>query len=43
MTQEQIHLENQLEQATADLTTRPLLNDTPVFYIDTSEQRLLTL
>ena len=37
MTQTQIDLLNQLEQATADLTTRPLLNDSPVLYIDTSE------
>ena len=40
MTQAQIDLQNQLEQATADLTTRPLLNDSPVLYIDTSEQHL---
>ena len=33
----QIDLQNQLEQVTADLTTRPLLNDAPVLYIDTSE------
>ena len=33
----QIDLQNQREQATADLTTRPLLNDSPVLYIDTSE------
>ena len=33
----QIDLQNQLEQATADLTTRPLLNDSPVLYIDNSE------
>ena len=38
MTQAQIDLQKQLEQATADLTTRPLLNDSPVLYIDTSEQ-----
>ena len=38
MTQAQVDLQNQLEQATADLTTRPLLNDSPVLYIDTSEQ-----
>ena len=38
MTQAQIDLRNQLEQATADLTTRPLLNDSPVLYIDTSER-----
>ena len=36
MTQAQIDLQKQLEQATADLTTRPLLIDSPVFYIDTS-------
>ena len=35
--QNQIDLQNQLEQATADLTTRPLINDSPVLYIDTSE------
>ena len=29
--------QKQLEQATADLTTRPLLNDSPFLYIDTSE------
>ena len=37
MTQAQIHLQNQLEQATADLTTGPHLNDSPVLYINTSE------
>ena len=37
ITQAQSDLQNQLEQATADLTTRPLLNDYPVLYIDTSE------
>ena len=37
MTQAQVDLQNQLEQATADLTTRPLLNDSPVLYFDTSE------
>ena len=36
-TQAHVDLHNQLEQATADLTTRPLLNDSPVLYIDTSE------
>ena len=38
--QKQTHndLQNQLEQATADLTTRPLLKDSPVLYIETSEQ-----
>ena len=35
--QNQIYLQNQLEQATEDLTTRPLLNDSPVLYFDTSE------
>ena len=28
--QAQVDLQNQLEQATSDLTTRPLLNDSPV-------------
>ena len=37
MTQAQIDLQKQLEQATADLTTRLLLNDSPVLCIDTSE------
>ena len=36
--QETIDLQKQLEQATADLTTRPLLNDSPVLYIETSDQ-----
>ena len=37
--QTQTDLQKQLEQATpADLKTRPLLNDSPVLYIDTSEQ-----
>ena len=35
--QNRIDLQNQLELATADLTTRPFLNDSPVLYIDTSE------
>ena len=35
--QNQIYLQNQLELATADLTTRPLLHDSPVLYIDASE------
>ena len=35
--QNQIDLQIQLEQATADLTTRPPLNDSPVLYIDISE------
>ena len=38
MTQAQIDLQKQLEQATpAELTTRPL-NNSPVLYIETSEQ-----
>ena len=37
MTQAQNDLQRQLEHATADLTPRPLLNDSPVQYIDTSE------
>ena len=37
MTQAQIDLQKQLEQATANLTTIPLLYDSPVLYIDTSE------
>ena len=37
MTQAQVDLQNQLEQATADLTTRPLLIDSPVLNLDTSE------
>ena len=37
MTEAQVDLQNQLEQATSDLTTRPLLNDSPVLYSDTSE------
>ena len=37
MTQAQVDLQNQLEQATSDLTTRPLLNYSPVLYIDTSD------
>ena len=36
-TQAQVDLRNQLEQTTSVLTTRPLLNDSPVLYIDTSE------
>ena len=39
MTQAQIDLQTQLEQATpTDLITRPLSNDSPVLYIETSEQ-----
>ena len=37
--QAQIDLQTQLEQATpTDLITRPLSNDSPVLYIETSEQ-----
>ena len=43
MTQAQIDLQTQLEQATStDLITRPLSNDSPVLYIETSEQTLPT-
>ena len=39
MTQAQIDLQTQLEQATpTDLITRPLSNDSLVLYIETSEQ-----
>ena len=39
MTQAQIDPQTQLEQATpTDLITRPLSNDSPVLYIETSEQ-----
>ena len=39
MTQAQIDLQTQLEQAIpTDLITRPLSNDSPVLYIETSEQ-----
>ena len=37
MIQAQIELQNQLEQATTDLTTRPFLNVSSVLYYDTSE------
>ena len=38
MTQAQIDLQTQLEQATpTDLITRPLSNESPVLYIETSE------
>ena len=37
MTQGQIDRQKQFEQATADLTTRLLLIDSPVLYIDASE------
>ena len=43
MTQAQIDLQTQLEQATpTDLMTRPLSHDSLVLYIETSEQTLLT-
>ena len=42
MTQAQVDLQNQLEQATADFTTTPLLNGSPVLYIDTSEPKPTT-
>ena len=39
MTQAQIDRQTQLEQATpTELITRPLSNDSPVLYIETSEQ-----
>ena len=39
MTQAQIDLQTQLEQATpTDLITRPLSIDSPILYIETSEQ-----
>ena len=38
MTQAQINLQNQLEQVSSDLKTRHLLKDSPVLYIDTSDQ-----
>ena len=37
VTQEQIELQNQLEVHTADLITKPLSNDSPVFFLDTKE------
>ena len=43
MTQAQIDLQTQLEQATpTELITRPLSNDSPGLYIETSEQTLPT-
>ena len=38
MTRAQIDLKNQLVQASSDLTKCPLFNDSPVLFIDTSEQ-----
>ena len=40
--QAHIDLQKQLEHATEDLTTIPLLNDSPVLYIDSSEQKSST-
>ena len=40
MTQAQVDLQNQLEQATSDLTTRPLLNDFPVLEPTTSLEQM---
>ena len=37
VTQEQIELQNQLEMHTADHITKPLLNDSPVLFLDTKE------
>ena len=37
VTQEQIDLQNQLEMHTTDLITKPLSNDSPVFFLDTKE------
>ena len=34
ITQEQIDLQNQLAMHTADLATKPLLNDYPVLFLD---------
>ena len=38
MTQAQIDLQQQLEQASSDLTTQPLFNDSPVLFLETSYQ-----
>ena len=38
MSQAQIDLQNQLEQASSGVTTRPLFNGSPGLYIDTSDQ-----
>ena len=37
MTQEKIDLQNQLEMHTTDLITKPLLNDSPVLFLDTKD------
>ena len=37
ITQEQIDLQNQLELHTTDLITKPLFNDSPVFFLDTKD------
>ena len=38
MIQAQIDLQQQLEQASSDLTTQPLFNDSPAIFIETSDQ-----
>ena len=38
MTQAQIDLQQQLEQASSDLATQPLFNDSPVLFLETSDQ-----
>ena len=37
ITQEQIDLQNQLEMHAADFITKPLLNDSPVLFLDNKE------
>ena len=37
VTQEQIDLQNQLEIHTTDLLTKPLSDETPVFFLDNKE------
>ena len=38
MTQAQIDLQTQLEKTSSDLTTRPLLNDSPVLFLEYMDQ-----
>ena len=38
MTQAQLDLQNQLEQPSSDLTTQPLLIDSPVIFLETLDQ-----
>ena len=38
MSQAQIDLQIQLEQASSDLTTHPLFNDFPILFLETMEQ-----